>query len=348
MTKPPPRSRQQVLLSVVVPVRDEEDSLADLYSSLKSVLDDLAVPVEVILVDDGSRDASYSLMAGFHDADPRFKAVRLSRNFGHQMAITAGLDLARGDAVVIMDSDLQHPPEVIPKLLSQWRAGYDIVYGVRHERSGEPWLKRASARAFYRVLGSLSDTEVPPHAGDFRLVDRHALDAFRSLRESNRYVRGLFSWIGFRQIGVSYPGVERRAGTTKYSFPKMFKLGIDGVLSFSTAPLRLVLHIGMLVSLISLGLFIYALISKVTGGAALPGWASLLAVTAFLGGIQLLTLGTVGLYVGRIYEEVKRRPLYVIQESCGLVGAPVKHEAEMSTPRASAPTRATARRGPDD
>ncbi len=334
-----------MFLSVVVPVRDEEDSLAELYQGLKSVLDDLAVPAEVILIDDGSRDASYSIMAGFHATDPRFKALRLSRNFGHQMAITAGLDLARGDAVVIMDGDLQHPPEVILDFVSHWRAGYDVVYGIRHQRAGEPWLKRTSARAFYRVLGSLSDSDVPPHAGDFRLVDRSALEAFRSLRESNRYVRGMFSWIGFRQVGVPYPGVERRAGATKYSLSKMLKLGIDGVLSFSTAPLRLVLHIGMIVSLGSLGLFIYALISKVTGGAALPGWASLLAVTAFLGGIQLLTLGTVGLYVGRIYEEVKRRPLYFVRESCGFEEAAVAPATAASTAHTSGPTPATERRG---
>jgi glycosyltransferase involved in cell wall biosynthesis len=318
MTETPESTRESPSLSVVVPVKDEEDSLQRLFERLRRVLDELDEPAEVILVDDGSRDRSYATMVGLHAQDPRFKAVRLSRNFGHQMAITAGLDLANGDAVIIMDADLQHPPEAIADLTAKWREGFDVVYGVRHERVGEPWLKRVTARGFYRLLGALGDTQVPPHAGDFRLVDRAALDAFRSLRESNRYVRGMFSWIGFRQVGVPYRGVERHAGTPKYSFSSMFKLGVDGMLSFSTAPLRFVLHIGMLVSLIALALFGYALISKATGGAALPGWASLLAVTAFLGGIQLLTLGTVGLYVGRIYEEVKARPLYLVRETCGI------------------------------
>jgi glycosyltransferase involved in cell wall biosynthesis len=304
--------------SVVVPVHNEEGSLEQLFEALNRVLDELGEPAEVILVDDGSRDRSYATMVVLNRRDPRFKAVRLSRNFGHQMAITAGLDLAVGDAVIVMDADLQHPPEAIADLVEKWREGFDVVYGVRHERTGEPWLKRTTARLFYRLLGRFGDTNVPPHAGDFRLIDRAALEAFRSLRESNRYVRGMFSWIGFRQVGVPYKGVERRTGETKYSFSRMLKLGLDGILSFSTAPLRFVLHIGMLVSLVSLGLFVYALISKLVGGASLPGWASLLAVTAFLGGIQLLTLGTVGLYVGRIYEEVKARPLYLVRETCGI------------------------------
>jgi glycosyltransferase involved in cell wall biosynthesis len=318
MTDGSESTRTALSLSVVIPVHDEENSLHQLFERLSRVLDELDEPAEVILVDDGSRDRGYELMVGLHARDTRFKVVRLSRNFGHQMAITAGLDLAIGDAVVIMDADLQHPPETIVDLIAKWRDGFDIVYGIRHERTGEPWLKRMTARVFYRLLGSLSDAQMTAHAGDFRLVDRAALEAFRSLRESNRYVRGMFSWIGFRQVGVPYRGVERHAGTTKYSFTRMLKLGVDGILSFSTTPLRFVLHIGMLVSLISLALFVYALTSKLTGGAALPGWASLLAVTAFLGGIQLLTLGTVGLYVGRIYEEVKQRPLYVVRETCGI------------------------------
>ena len=317
MTRPADSTRE-LRYSIVIPVHNEEESLGALFEGLRDALDGLGEPAEVIMVDDGSRDSSYALMVDLNRQDARFKAVGLSRNFGHQMAITAGLDVAAGDAVIIMDADLQHPPEAIEDLVAKWRQGFDVVYGVRHERTGEPWVKRITARVFYRLLGSIGETQMPPHAGDFRLVDRRALEAFRALRESNRYVRGMFSWIGFRQVGVPYQGVERRAGKTKYSFARMLKLGVDGILSFSTAPLRLVLHLGMLVSLLSLGLFIYALVSKVTGGASLPGWASLLAVTAFLGGIQLLTLGTVGLYVGRIYEEVKARPLYLVRETCGI------------------------------
>jgi glycosyltransferase involved in cell wall biosynthesis len=240
MTEIPESTRESPSLSVVVPVRDEEDSLQRLFESLRRVLDDLDELAEVILVDDGSRDRSYATMVELHAQDSRFKAVRLSRNFGHQMAITAGLDLTNGDAVIIMDADLQHPPEAIADLLAKWREGFNVVYGVRHERFGEPWLKRVTARVFYRLLATFGDTDMPPHAGDFRLVDRAALDAFRSLRESNRYVRGMFSWIGFRQVGVPYRGVERHAGTTKYSFSTIFKLGVDGMLSFSTVPLRVV------------------------------------------------------------------------------------------------------------
>jgi polyisoprenyl-phosphate glycosyltransferase len=318
MTRSAGTIRPAVRYSVVVPVHNEEGSLEQLFEALSRALDELGDPAEVILVDDGSSDHSYATMVALHRRDRRFKAVRLSRNFGHQMAITAGLDLAVGDAVIVMDADLQHPPEAIPDLVEKWREGFDVVYGVRHERPGESWLKRTTAGLFYRLLGRFGDTDVPANAGDFRLIDRAALEAFRSLRESNRYVRGMFSWIGFRQVGVPYKGVERQTGETKYSFSQMLKLGLDGILSFSTAPLRFVLHIGILVSLVSLGLFVYALISKLVGGASLPGWASLLAVTAFLGGIQLLTLGTVGLYVGRIYEEVKARPLYLVRETCGI------------------------------
>jgi dolichol-phosphate mannosyltransferase len=259
----------RLLLSVVTPIRNEQESLEELFRRLQKVLDDIAEPAEVIAVDDGSTDSSYSLARAMHDADPRFKVVRLSRNFGHQVAITAGLDLASGDAVIVMDSDLQHPPETIPDLIAAWREGFDIVYGVRQDRRREGPLKRTTARMYYWVLGRLVDVEMPANAGDFRLVDRRALEAFRSLRETNRYVRGMFSWVGYRQTGVPYSGVDRYGGETKYTFSRMVKLGVDGILSFSTVPLRLVLQLGMLVSLVSLGIFVYALIAKATGGASL-------------------------------------------------------------------------------
>jgi polyisoprenyl-phosphate glycosyltransferase len=314
--------------SVVLPVHNERDSLHQLFERLLAVLEGVGEPWEVVFVDDGSTDGSFTLMVQLNRRDRRFKAIQLSRNFGHQVALTAGLDAASGDAVIVMDADLQHPPEAIPDFVAKWREGYEVVYGIREERTGEPWLKRTTARVFYRVLGTVSETKMPANAGDFRLVDRSALEAFRSLREANRYIRGMFAWVGFRQTGLPYAGVERGTGTTKYSFGRMLKLGIDGILSFSSAPLRLVLHTGLLVSLLSLGIFVYALVSKITGGAALPGWASLLAVTAFLGGIQLLTLGTVGLYVGRIYEEVKARPLYLVREQCGIGGTSTRRQTK--------------------
>jgi len=302
--------------SFVIPIHDEEDNLRELHHRLSSLLETLDGPSEVILVDDGSRDESYPMMLDINRLDPRFKVVSLSRNFGHQVAITAGLDLARGAAVIVMDGDLQHPPELVPELVRRWREGYEIVYGVMQDRT-EGFAKRTAARLYYRLLRRLSDVDVPESAGDFRLVDRSALDAFRAMRERNRYIRGMFSWVGFRQIGVPYQCPPRFAGRSKYTFPRMLKLARDGIVSFSHLPLQLVLNLGFVVSLASFLIGIAAIVVKVADIYAVPGWASIVVIVSFMGGIQLVVLGVMGEYVSRVYDEVKQRPLYLVRRAHG-------------------------------
>lgn len=304
--------------SIVVPVYDEQDALPELYERLTWLLERLDGDAEVILVDDGSRDDSYALMLDLNKRDPRFKLLQLSRNFGHQVAITAGLDFAAGRAVIVMDADLQDPPETVLAMTERWREGFEVVYGVRGERHGETRFKRITAAVFYRLLQRLADVEIPADAGDFRLLDRKALDAYLAMREHDRYVRGMVSWVGFNQIGVPYSRDERRAGKTKYPFRKMIKFAADGIVSFSNAPLRLALGLGFIVSASS---FIYgfvAILLNVTGAFTVPGWTSTIIVTSFLGGVQLIVLGVIGEYVGRTYVETKGRPLYIVNREAGL------------------------------
>jgi dolichol-phosphate mannosyltransferase len=304
--------------SVVVPLRNEEELLPELIARLTGVLDALDDAWEVILVDDGSTDGTYGLAVEAHTRDPRVKVVRLSRGFGHQLALSAGLDLARGDAVVTMDGDLQHPPEVIPELAARWRDGDEVVYAVMADRPGEGRFKSWTARVFYRFLGRLAEIEVPSAAGDFRLVDRRALEAVRAMRESNRYLRGMFSWVGFRQSGVPYVPAPRTAGHTKYTTVKMLRLATDAVIGFSSRPLRLGLNLGFLVSIASLVFAVAALVGKLVGGFAVPGWTSLAVIVGIVGGIQLIVLGVIGEYIAHIFDEVKRRPLYVVTRTHGI------------------------------
>ena len=300
--------------SLVVPAHNEEGVIEELVARLTVVMDALDGEAEAILVDDGSRDRTYELMLAAASADPRFRLVRLSRNFGHQIALTAGVDLAAGDAVIVLDADLQDPPEVILDLAARWREGYDIVYAVREAREGETRFKRATATAFYRAFNRISEVEVPLDAGDFRLVDRRALDVFNQMRESNRFVRGMFSWIGLRQTGVLYRRHERFAGETKYPFRKMLRFAATGVTSFSSAPLRAALNLGFFVSIVSFLIGVWSLIVKVGGFFNVPGWTSIVVPVTFIGGIQLIVLGVIGEYIGDIHAEVKRRPLYVVSE----------------------------------
>ena len=310
--------------SIVVPLLDEEQVLPALVERLTGVLDGLDGPWEIVLVDDGSRDGTYGLAVELHTRDERVKVVRLSRNFGHQLALSAGLDVAAGEAVITMDGDLQHPPEVIPELVAAWQAGNDIVYGVMEERHGETWFKALTAGAFYRVLGRMSDIDVPQAAGDFRLVDRRALAAFRAMRESNRYLRGMFSWIGFQQAGIPYSSPPRAAGRSKYTPRKMMRLATDAIIGFSDRPLRQALNVGFAVSALSIAFGLSAVVVKLAGGFSVPGWASLMVLFGVVGGIQLIVLGVIGEYVGRIYDEVKHRPLYLVRERHGFPedGAP--------------------------
>jgi polyisoprenyl-phosphate glycosyltransferase len=306
--------------SLVVPIFNEEETLSELARRLTLLLDALDGPAEVVLVDDGSSDRSYDLMVSARETDPRFKVLRLSRNFGHQIAITAGMDAAAGNAVIVMDADLQDPPEVVLEMAARWREGFDVIYGVREGRPGDTRFKKATASAFYRFLRRVSNIDVPLDVGDFRLVDRRALEAFKSMRETNRYVRGMFSWIGFRQVGVTFQRDERFAGDTKYPLTKMLKFATDGVVSFSAAPLRLALNLGFAVSALSFALGVLAVILKLAGFYSIPGLASIAVFVAFLGGIQLLVLGLMGEYIARIHDEVKNRPLYLVRDTHGLQG----------------------------
>jgi len=300
--------------SLVVPAYNEEGVIEELAARLGDVMDRLDGDAEAILVDDGSRDRTYQLMLEASREDPRIRAIRLSRNFGHQTALTAGVDVSTGDAVIVMDADLQDPPEVVLELAARWRDGYDVVYAIRDIRDGETRFKRATAAAFYRAFNRISEIKVPLDVGDFRLVDRRVLDVFARMRESNRFVRGMFSWIGLRQTGVLYHRHERFAGETKYPLRKMLRFAATGVISFSAAPLRAALNLGFLVSGLSFTLALWSVIVKLAGFYHVPGWTSIVVVTSLIGGIQLIVLGVIGEYIGDIHAEVKRRPLYVISD----------------------------------
>ena len=303
--------------SIVVPVYNEEESIAELVGRLCEIMDKLDGPAEAVLVDDGSKDSSYQLMLDAHDLDPRIKVIQLSRNFGHQLAITAGMDNASGQAVVVMDADLQDPPHVILEMAAKWQEGYEVVYAVRQRRAGETRFKTATATTFYSLLRRLASIEQTVDVGDFRLVDRKALDAFLRMREHNRYVRGMFSWIGFRQAAVPYDREPRHAGSSKYPLRKMIKFAADAFVGFSTAPLRLALVGGFIIAMIAVGYGLLAIALKLAGLPYVPGYASLLVTFAFLSGVQLLVSGMVGQYVARVYDETRARPLYLVREARG-------------------------------
>lgn len=298
--------------SLVLPVFNEEAAIPELVRRLAGLLDRLDGPSEVIFVNDGSRDGTYQLLLDARAAEPRFKVVNLSRNFGHQLAITAGMDLASGDAVIVLDADLQDPPEVVLEMIEQWKRGYDVVYGVRSARQGEGILKRLTARLFYRLLRLASATDIAADAGDFRLIGRPALHALRAMREHNRFVRGLSGWVGFRQTGVEYVRHARVAGESKYPLRKMLRLALHAMIGFSDLPLRLSVWAGMAISTAALLYGAYVIVLWAAGRRLVEGWTSTIVVLAFLGGVNLVMTGIVGLYVGRIHEEVKNRPLYVV------------------------------------
>ncbi|MBO9370198.1 MAG: glycosyltransferase family 2 protein [Chloroflexi bacterium] len=302
------------VISVVAPVFNEEETLPEFYRRVRAVMDGMGEPWELVLVDDGSSDGSFRIARELYEQDSRVRVVRFARNFGHQIAITAGMDHARGDAVVTIDSDLQDPPEVIPDLVARWREGYHVVYGVRAEREGETWFKLFTARLFYRLIAALTDVRIPMEAGDFRLLDRKVVEDMRRLREHRRFIRGMTSWVGYRQIGVPYYRHARFAGQTKYSFRKMFRLALDAITGFSDVPLRLAWTFGavLLVLGVILGLVLLGL--RLTGQAPLAGQGLMLTVAILLSGTQLLFLGIIGEYLARIYDEVRNRPLYTVME----------------------------------
>jgi polyisoprenyl-phosphate glycosyltransferase len=307
----------ETTFSFVIPVFNEQDVLPELHRRLADVADTLDGPCEFILIDDGSTDRTGEIAESLRERDERVKLVALSRNFGHQLAITAGLDFASGDAVVIMDGDLQDPPELVPEMARRWRDGNDVVYAVRSARPGETRFKRGTASLFYRLLAKLTNVDMPVDAGDFRLVDRRVAGIVANMREPDRYLRGLFAWVGFRQTSVPYERGARSAGDTKYSFGRMLRFATDGLLSFSTAPLRLTLASGFLIAGLAFAAGIAAILLKAFGAFTTPGWASLIVVLSFFSGVQLIVLGTIGLYVGRIYAQGKDRPLYLVQRTIG-------------------------------
>jgi len=303
------------IVSVVVPFLNEEENLPELYSRLKAVFSGRSETAEFLFVDDGSTDGSFQWLKKMSVEDPRVRTLQFSRNFGHQAAITAGLDHASGDAVVIMDADLQDPPEVLPDLLAKWSEGYEVIYAVRRKRAGEGFFKKLLAAGFYRIFRSMCSVKVPVDAGDFRLLDRNVVEALKAMRETHRYMRGMTSWIGFRQCAVQYDRAARHAGETKYPVWKSIKLAWDGITSFSAKPLQWMMNAGLLVALVSV-LFAFRIIwLKISGnGGLVSGWSSLSVLILFLGGIQLVALGLLGQYISRIFDESKKRPLYVVRK----------------------------------
>jgi dolichol-phosphate mannosyltransferase len=303
--------------SFVIPVLNEEEGLEELHSRLAAVSEKLDGASEFVLVDDGSTDASRTKMLELRERDPRVKIVSLSRNFGHQLAISAGLDFASGQAIVMMGADLQDPPELVPEMVARWREGFDVVHAARPVRAGEGRLKQFGRRIYYRLLRRAAEVPLAVDAGDFRLVDRRVADIVRNMREPNRYLRGLFGWVGYRQTTVSYERAERHAGEAKYSWAKLARLGADGLFSFSTAPLRIILGLGFVFAGVAFLLGLVAIALKIAGTYDVPGWASLVVAFSFFSGLQLMLLGTVGMYVGRIHDQGKQRPLYLVDEVHG-------------------------------
>jgi dolichol-phosphate mannosyltransferase len=308
---------QGMQLSVVVPCFNEQEVLCDTHHRLVAVLEKLALSFEIVYVDDGSTDSTPLLLRQLQADDDRVRVVRLSRNFGHQNAITAGLQHSSGSAIVVIDADLQDPPEVIGEFVRRWRQGCDVVYGVRSERDGESAFKLWTAKAFYRFINRLSDTSIPLDAGDFRLMDRKVADALLAMPERDRFVRGMVSWLGFSQTAVSYRRAARLAGTTKYPLLKMLCFATDGIVSFSTVPLRLATWLGLASSGLAIFGILYALFSRFFGRGLVKGWTSIEIAVLLFAGAQLVCLGIIGEYIGRIYGESKRRPLYVVQDKLG-------------------------------
>ncbi len=302
-------------LSIVVPVYNEAGVLPQLHRRLIAVLEALPYDVEIVYVDDGSRDDSCQVIESFRAADPRVALLRLSRNFGKEAAMTAGFDHAGGDAVIIIDADLQDPPELIPELIGPWAEGRaEVVNAQRRSRAGETWLKRTSAAAFYRLMEKVGRAPMPRDVGDFRLLSRVAVEDLNRLREQHRFMKGLFAWIGHRQISVPYDRDPRHAGTSKWNFIKLWSFSIEGITSFTTVPLKVATYVGLLVAVLALAFGLSIIYDTLVHGSAVPGYPSLMVVVLFLGGVQLTTIGILGEYVGRISDETKGRPLYLIQE----------------------------------
>jgi glycosyltransferase involved in cell wall biosynthesis len=318
--------------SIVVPLYNEEEVVAQFHARLVPVMEGLGAPWEVVYVNDGSRDRSLAILEGLRAADPRIGIVNLSRNFGKEIALTAGLDHARGEAVVVTDVDLQDPPEVIPDLVAGWREGFDVVYAQRRVREGETATKRATATLFYRLMQHLGGrVRIPPNTGDFRLMSRRAVDALLRLREHHRFMKGLFAWIGFPAKAVLYDRAPRAAGTSKWNYWKLWNLALEGITSFTVMPLKIATYLGLAVALFALAFGSVIVVRTLIFGNPVPGYPSVMAVMLFLGGVQLMTLGVIGEYLGRVFNEVKNRPLYLVERHL-----PASPGAANARPRADA------------
>jgi polyisoprenyl-phosphate glycosyltransferase len=307
MTKP--------TFTIIAPIYNELENIPELFPRMREVMDRTGEPWEMILVDDGSTDGSTALIRKLAENDARVRPVIFARNFGHQIAVTAGIDYARGDAVIIIDADLQDPPEVILQLIDKWREGYEVVYAVREERQGESWFKKTTASLFYRMIYRITDVDIPMDTGDFRLMDRKVVKVMKHMREKHRFLRGMSAWVGFKQVGVGYKRQPRFAGETKYPLNKMIKLALNAVTSFSYFPLQLATYMGFIVAGLSVLAIPIIVVLRLTTGTALFGQATTLIIVLFLGGLQLISLGVIGEYIGRIYDEAKGRPLYIVAEA---------------------------------
>ncbi|MEI7987579.1 MAG: glycosyltransferase family 2 protein [Chloroflexota bacterium] len=307
------------MYSIIAPIYNEVESVPLLYERIRTVMDQVTAPEgtswELVLVDDGSRDGSTEVIRQLAQKDGRVRPVIFARNFGHQLAVTAGLDYSRGEAMVIIDADLQDPPEVIPDLISKWREGYEVVYAVRSEREGETWFKEFTAKAFYRLINRITNVDIPVDTGDFRLMDRKVVDQLNQMRERHRFIRGMAAWIGFRQIGVSYRRAARYAGVTKYPLKKMIKFATDAITGFSYFPLQLAMYLGFVAAGISIIAIPIVIVERLIEKGAFFGQATTLIAVLFLGGVQLICVGILGEYIGRLYDEAKGRPLYIVRDA---------------------------------
>ena len=307
----------EIIYSVVVPVYNEELVIKECYKRLKKVMDSTKEGYEIIFINDGSKDNTLEIGENISNLDPNIKVIDFSRNFGHQVAVTAGMDNACGKAIAIIDADLQDPPEVILDMIKKWKQGFDVVYGKRLKREGETLFKKVTSKAYYRILKSMTTVDIPVDTGDFRLIDRKVCDALKQLPERNRYVRGLVSWVGFKQVAVEYNREERFAGETKYPLKKMIKFASDGITAFSYKPLKFATYLGVGMSMLSFISILIVIYQKLFTGSTAAGWASLVAISLFFNGLILTMLGIIGEYIGRIYDEAKGRPQYIISEKIG-------------------------------
>ncbi len=305
----------KITYSIVAPIYNEIDSIPELYRRVKEVMESTGEEWELVLIDDGCTDGSTDKIRELAERDKRVRPIIFARNFGHQIAVTAGLDYSRGEAIVIIDADLQDPPEVILKLAEKWQEGYEVVYAVRAEREGESWFKLWTASLFYRVIFRITDVKIPLDTGDFRLIDRKVVNVMNSMRERHRFLRGMAAWVGFKQIGVEYNRAARHAGETKYPFRKMLRLALNAVTGFSYFPLQVATYFGFVAASIAIFAIPIVVIMRMTGSQAFFGQASALIAVLFLGGVQLISLGVLGEYIGRLYDEAKGRPLYIVREA---------------------------------